>query len=687
MSADDQAVGSIATSATAVVEADAGEPASELRRASSGRERLLYRLAMVATVVPMFVPAVKRGLDGWEPTWDSATTMVRIRDVFSAHPPLVGMAASLSGGTTGTYSFPGALHLYLLAIPVELFGTTWGGLLGVAVLNSAMCVASIWLIRRMRGERWAMVAAVFLATFLWSVGDATLVFFTPLVMGVVPLFAFFVAAWAVAAGDGPALVVLAFVGNYVFLDQLVFVVVVPLVGATALGLFFVRLRSDRRADAAGSGGARRSKLRWLSAAGVLTVVVWIPPLVDQFVLGGHNLAKIIHSLTTGQAAAHQSAVARPTPAGALGVVASVVAAPRWWLPPSFAHAPFTLNGGGGSPVARAIWLLVLLALLGRVGWRARRRHDFSVVAAVAVVVSGLVAFVVTAWKNPDPYGFRQRYLLGLWPFAAFSWMVVCIGLLSGRRLRERLGPKATAITSIVLLASTVALTTLASIRPVRESDALAPSRQDPLATRIRSEVASQEIGPAPVLVTSTYDMRKFLPSALLGLQDVGTPFRVAGAFDRQQFGAFRAYDRGDDTRTRLVVSSSPPTAADAHLLVALPRTLLLDTDDFVRLDRKMSAWARSPDAFRLAPDLKVDAGTRADLETGLADLLEANNGDHEATLRSEDFLSVVATFGDNHGSPIFTIPGVSGSEFREWAYDQWVRSGFGRTYLYTLPIG
>lgn len=655
-------------------------------RAPARVERWLYRVVTLVAVLPIFIAAVRRGLAGWEPTWDSATTMVRIRDVFSAHPPLIGMAAAPSSGSSAVYSFPGAMHLYLLALPVELFGTTWGGLLGVAVLNSAMCVAALWLIRRMLGETWALVAAVFLAAFLWAVGDAAPVLFTPLAMGVVPLFAFLVAAWAVASGDGPALIVFAFVGNYLFLDQLVFVVVVPVVGATALAFFLVRLRRARRTDPEAGVIERRRTLRWLLGASALTIVVWIPPLVDQFVHGSGNLGKIIHSFTTGQVAARQGAAATPTLPDAFGVVASVVATPRWWLPPTFGEPPFNLNGGGGSPTVRLVWTLVLVAVLAWIAVRARRRGDSSLTSAVAVVCAGWIAFIVTAWQNPDPLGFSERYLLGLWPFSAFTSMVVCLGIFRGRGLRARIGASAAKVGSVVLPVAVVAFVVLGIVAPSRSPSALAASRNDPRAARVRAAVASGQVGPGPVLVTADFKSRKLFPSVMLGLQDAGIPIRVAGAFDQQQFGAFRSHRRGDDTRARIVVSERPHDAPKWKHLATLPLRHGLSDAEFERIDRKMRAWARSLEVFTLAPSLRIDVETRAEFEAALAGLVAEHGGDITATMESDAFLEFMTTFGNDDGDAVFDIPGVSGPDFAMWARDTRVRRGAGTVYLYVTPM-
>ena len=81
------------------------------------RFRWVFRVACALVVLPVYVAAVRNGLHHWVPTWDAATTTVRVNDVFSRHPPLIGMWSSASGWSGHQINFIGALQLYLLAIP------------------------------------------------------------------------------------------------------------------------------------------------------------------------------------------------------------------------------------------------------------------------------------------------------------------------------------------------------------------------------------------------------------------------------------------------------------------------------------------------------------------------------------------------------------------------------------------
>jgi hypothetical protein len=666
---------------------DDSEPGPSRRagRLTGSRLRWWYRVVLVVAVSPITVSALRRGLSGWEPTWDVATTTVRIRDVFSAHPPLTGMAALPSSGAEVAYSFPGAFHLYLLAVPVRLLGTTWGLLVGMAVINSALSVVGIWLLRRRLGERWAMVGALFLGVLAWTVGSGMLIYPTPLAIGVVPMFAFLVAAWSVADGDAPALLALAFIGNYLFVNQLVFAVVVPVVGLVALGLYVARLWRTRRDGRHRWTVLRRRHLRWLAAGVALTVVVWIPPLVDQFFLPGGNLGKLVHAITTGQVAERQQVQHAPSLTGALGVVASVTAVPRAWLFPSFRSVPFDVEGGGVSFLAGTGWTLVLLGLLGWVAWRAHRRGDSRVTTAVAIAVAGWVAYVITALNNPDSLGYLQRYFLGLWPLGAFMWFVALVGVVTARpRLVACLRRRSVPILS-VLTVGLVIVVSLAGFRPT-EAHALGPSRTSPMATAVRAAMTTEAIGSGPVLVVADSYTRSYFPSALLGLQDAGIEFRVAGPFDAEQFGDWRSQQRHPDAVTRLRLSKADDPNAHERLIARVMPPPVLGRARFAEIDAAMHRWIATPRPLRVNPAVQVDATLEKRLETGLADLRRRSDERGTDPLDEPALLKTFSAWGDTGSGPLFVVPGLHGDDLQRWAQEAGRRAAFGTVFLFVEPL-
>jgi len=650
------------------------------------RLRWWYRLVTVVAVAPITWSAVERGLAGWEPSWDVATTTVRIRDVFSAHPPLTGMAAAPSAGSDVAYSFPGALHLYLLALPVKVLGTTWGVLVGMAIINTAVSVVAIWLVRRRLGERWAMVGALFLAMLLWTVGNGTPIYPTPLAIGVVPLFAFFVAAWSVADGDAPALVVLAVLGNYLFLDQLVFIVIVPLVGFVALALLGARLWRLRRTRRERWRERRRPYSRWFAAGVAFTVVVWIPPLVEQFFTSGQNLGQVLHTFASGDVGIDRAGRIEPGLFGALGMVTSVTAVPRGWLPPSFGKVPFHADGGGAPFLVGLAWTLALFGLLGWAAWRASRRGDSRVATAVAIAVVGWIAFVITAANNPDWHGYLQRYFLGLWPLGSFMWFVTVVGVVTastGWASRVRswssrgLGAVAGAVVIVALLAggrSTAA-------------PAMGPSRTDPASASVRRQVSEADLGPGPVLVTTDNRVsRRYFPSVLLGLQDAGIEFRVMGRFDAQQFGVWRSESRRHDATTRVRIVSSPTREPGERRIFAVVPPPVMSAAHFDRVDSAIHRWMSRPGRRRINREVIRDARVRAELEDFVAGVRRKAAAKGTDPLTDPDLIRILALWASSTEGPPFVIPGVTGGELRSWVRESQRRSPSGRVYGFAGPL-
>ena len=113
--------------------------------------RALAWWVRAALAVPFVVAlAVLAGAD-WSPVLDLAMTEFRVRDVFGAHTPLIGLP-----GRIGTFpdqgSHPGPLSFYLVAPVYRLLGSTaYGLLVAAAVINVAAAWTAIWVAGRRGG--------------------------------------------------------------------------------------------------------------------------------------------------------------------------------------------------------------------------------------------------------------------------------------------------------------------------------------------------------------------------------------------------------------------------------------------------------------------------------------------------------------------------------------------------------
>lgn len=645
--------------------------------------RWTYRVVVVLAVSPIAVAAVRNGLSGWQPTLDAGITAVRVRDVFSAHPPLVGLAAQTSFDSASQYSYLGAFQFYLLAVPVRLLGVTWGLLLGMATINTAAAVAALWLVRRRVGERAAMVAAVVLASLLWTLGSQMLIEPTPVAAGIVPMFALFVAAWSVADGDAAALVVVTAIANYLVLGHPKFIVVVPALCLCAVIMWIrgrLRLRAD---DPTAWPGRWKIDRRVLWGCAALTVLAWLPPLADQFRAGGGNLGKAIHAAVSGQAQGLQAGTVQPTFTGALGMLASITAVPPAWLPPNFAHPPFDRLGGGTPFVVGLACTVMAVTLMIVVVVRERRRGERTITRAVAAGVVAWGAYLITASQNPDAYGFRARYFYGLWPLAAYMWLVVAVGLIRAwPAVVARAGLRSAAATGALVLAVLV----VAGLSMPYSDHAEAKSA--PLvgpAAAIRHTVASEMVGSGPILVPVDFTTSRLWPAILLGLQDAGVPIRVSGPIMVQQFGGARDQHVHHDAERMVVLrrSSMPPPPGGRRIGTFRTPVRLLSAQRFAADTAKMRAWASSVGALRINPDLVASQGMRDILLTAIATMSDGGITGG-AVVDDPTLLGLLATAQPFLREPVFAVPGMSADEIALWATD--ASAIHGVTVLYEAPL-
>ena len=140
-------------------------------------------------------------------------TELRVRDVASTHPPMVGLIGRI-GTLAQPGSHPGPLSFYLLWPFYELFGgSAWALEAASACLHALAVAIAIFVAHRRGGTTLALAVAVLMG--------ALMVFFGPFLLlqpwnPYLPLLwwvAFLLAAWSVACGDLPMLPIAALTGS------------------------------------------------------------------------------------------------------------------------------------------------------------------------------------------------------------------------------------------------------------------------------------------------------------------------------------------------------------------------------------------------------------------------------------------------------------------------------------------
>jgi hypothetical protein len=248
------------------------------------------------------------------------------------------------------------------------------------------------------------------------------------------MFALAVLAWSVAAGDHWVLPIALFVASFLVqahVGTTVACVVLLAVACVALAI------DARRGRVAGIGALAAT------CAGVV-LVLWIPPIVDQFQSGGGNLGEIWTFFTSEQDAG-------PSVAHSARIVAD-----EFGVDPPWATGDDTIdftNAGLDPPWTFPV-ALVLVAAAAFVS--ARRRDRDAVTLAVVALALALAAWFSVARVVGVPYFYVLRWtrVTGAVAVLAVAW--TAMRLMAGARpqVRWALG----AVTSVAAAALVTATT-------------------------------------------------------------------------------------------------------------------------------------------------------------------------------------------------------------------------------------
>jgi hypothetical protein len=410
---------------------------------------------VVAVAALLALPALVAALSllgrHWYASGDQAYEVLRIADVGGRHTPLVGAPSRF-----GWYH-PGPL-LYLLLAPWERMLGETGVLAGTAVLNAAALVGVAVVARRRGGIALLLWTGLLVTALVHSLGPSVLLDPWNPWAGVLPFLLFVMLAWSVMCGDLACLPWAVGVGSFVVQTHVGF-------GLLVVGLLIVAL------VVAALGPSRGRLGRWVAVSGVVVVVLWLPPLIQQ--AAGHpgNLAEVaryfLHPQYTAQQVANYGAGSTVGWTTAFGVMGKELTPPGPWLTGQEIN---TL----GFVANTAAWpaVLVILATMGAglLAWR-RGARDAALLAGTAVVLASL-GLVATARVSGilAPYLVRWWWVVTLTVWMAIGW---CLAeALHLRRLMPAAGVLAAA-GSVSLTAATVVAAVPAPLPLTPASDAIA----------------------------------------------------------------------------------------------------------------------------------------------------------------------------------------------------------------------
>jgi hypothetical protein len=377
-------------------------------------ERRTSRLVVAGCVVVLSVPLVVALFALRRPTWfpvlDLAMTELRVRDVGTAHTPLIGLPGRIGRTLADQGSHPGPLSFYLLAPAYRLFGrSAWTLQVGTVALHTAAAAAALLIARRRGGTTLVVVFAAVLAVLMRGYGLATLTEPWNPYLPLLWWFVFLLAVWSVVVGDVRLLPVAVFAASFCAQTHVPYLAMTAGLGGVAVVATFVwwLRRPDRR----------REVLAWTALALVLGLALWTPPVVDQLTADRGNFTKLAEHFTdppeepvgmrTGVELALLHLDVANLASGQGGTTGSLVTATA---EPEGSIVPGLLLLGA--------WIVAAGAAVGM-----RRRPDAPPVLGLhAVVASGLVFGAISMGRI---FGDLWYYLM-LWAWGVTALLVVAV---------------------------------------------------------------------------------------------------------------------------------------------------------------------------------------------------------------------------------------------------------------------
>lgn len=504
----------------------------------------------------------------WLPASDYAVIEVRVRDLASLRPPVLGPYTRLGG------NHPGPAMYEALALPYAASGAEpWGLLAGAALVNAASIAASVWLLGRRGRSGLAALGAVLVLACAWGIGpDHLRDPWNPRLV-VFPFLLAVVATWSVALGERWALPVAVGVASFCVQSHvgyvgLVAVLVVWWVG----GVWWHRAAGPWRAP--------------LVVSLVLFAAMWAPPLAQQ-VFGTHgNLTMLAHEVGEGRPLGLRSA---------FDLAGPHLGAPPPWFRPAVGDL-LDLRGRSGVPVPP--WGLVIWVIGVAVAVRQRQREALLLAGLTASLWVAGVAALAHVTGVPAPYLYRWIRVLGLLLWLSALWP---IGMVVAAAAAERwpepvaaLGRRGARLcVGAVLAVAALVSVDVGSHAPMADYR-LRYQRLSPL-TRRAVAAADRAAGPGSVVeVRGSGAVAYQGPAFVAALERAGHPVVVAGSMGSVWGQRRRPGQRRPqvvlvvtDARPGSLVAAVPP---DAHLV---GRVSLLPPDASRRLRHLEQRYGRS----------------------------------------------------------------------------------------------
>jgi hypothetical protein len=388
-----------------VLDAPAESPELPPERRLRGMTALLFVGLVVLLVVPFVVALLQLRRPHWYPLLDMAQTEIRVRDITS-HPPLIGLAGRIGPFGPNGGSHPGPISFYALWPVWRLFGgSAYGLFVSTVVLDTIAITLSLWMAVRRGGRGLLLAIAAVLAVLTRAYGAFMLTLPWNPYLPVLWWFVFLLAVWSVLCDDLAMLPVLVVAGTLCMQTHISYLGLIGGLAAITFGVL-VWAAYKRRGDPA----ALRSFALWGGVSAVVGVLLWIPPVIDQFAHSPGNLGII------------RDYFSHP-PDATIGLHRGVTVLLEQLDPIKLLTRTLVHDGGAvevsGSRVPGAL-LLVAFFVAAYFAWRLRNRSLLVLDGVLAMALGlGLIS-------SARIFGTVWFYLL-LWAWALAALMLFAIG--------------------------------------------------------------------------------------------------------------------------------------------------------------------------------------------------------------------------------------------------------------------
>jgi hypothetical protein len=408
------------------------------------RRRVVLILAILALLaVPMIVALIALRHPRWYPLLDLAWTEMRLRDVWSSHPPLLGLVGRI--GHQGSH--PGPISFYAMWPFYQLFGaSSWALEASSVVLHVVAMGIMLWIANRRGGIRLVLGLAAVLAIILRAFGAVLLTQAWNPYLPVLWWLVFLLAIWSVLCDDLVLLPVAAFAGSFCAQTEVAYLGLSIGLGLIAVGV--AAWRAYRRRD---DQAEIRRFATWALIAAAVAVAVWLPPVVQQLTTSRGNLSVLFDYFR------HPP----QSPAGFGDGIKVLLAHLNPVTPLTTALVPTTshVDVTTGSVIPGSLFL-TLWAATAVTAWRFRLRSVFQLHAVLALTM------LLGAFSISRIFGILWYYLV-LWAWGLNVLMVVAVGwtlgVVIGRRLHGATRARADVAGRSALVAVAVVLTVLFAV--------------------------------------------------------------------------------------------------------------------------------------------------------------------------------------------------------------------------------